>query len=630
MRKIAIISAAGLGLAVIVAALALAQENALAPAQQVVDTQKARDEAFAAHRDAALAAIDKHELAKADAACHQLLSECGDHPDLAQGLYDIARKHGDVGNTDKAKQLYGQVMQRWHESEWAIHAQRDLIHAAIKRRDDQATQGELDKLLTGFARHKDIAGTVYNLAKHYDSLNNAEMARRLHDYNVEHYADDVDGMYSQVEIVKSHLASGDDAAVDAACNKLVNTFSRQKGLPKEVYQIGTAYSKARRVDRAGAFYRYVLDHWPQSPHAAWAELAILDDQGHAESDPAVQTALGKLLESLSQQDLSARELYRAARDLARSKPKRALALHRHNGRDSAQDDQYGLWSATELTKAYIRDGNEPAAEQAVNEMTARFAEQETLSTELARVGDTFAQAGRYDQADQLYQYIRQHWSKAEDTLWARAGQVRLHISKGEDDKAEASLQQLMADYARDASLPQAVEAVAEAYHTRANVVEGECICQFSHPGEYAHILMVQGRPEAVKSYFRRAIKTWEIIMTQLAETPEVTAAAYVFAGECCEKIGDYGKAYEYFYTAVGRYPDYQHAPYAQFMILKIINGIQREGHLTIDEAAAMKLQAAQTLRDRYPQSEYAPLAARTVEHLIERELRKKELEHVRN
>jgi predicted Zn-dependent protease len=61
------------------------------------EQRRNRDEAFAAHRDAALAAIDKHELAKADAACSELLSEFADHPALAQGLYDIARKHGDVG-----------------------------------------------------------------------------------------------------------------------------------------------------------------------------------------------------------------------------------------------------------------------------------------------------------------------------------------------------------------------------------------------------------------------------------------------------------------------------------------------------------------------------------------------------
>ncbi len=527
------------------------------------EQRRNRDEAFAAHRDAALAAIDKHELAKADAACHQLLSECGDHPDLAQGLYDIARKHGDVGNTDKAKQLYGQVMQRWHESEWAIHAQRDLIHAAIKRRDDQATQGELDKLLTGFARHKDIAGTVYNLAKHYDSLNNAETARRLHDYNVEHYADDVQGMYSQVEIVKSHLASGDDAAVDAACNKLVTTFSQQKTLPKEVYQIGTAYSKAGRAERAGVFYRYVLDHWPQSPHAAWAELAALDDQGRAESDPAIRAALGKLLESLSQQDLSARELYRAARDLARSKPKRALALHRYNGRDSA-NDKYSLWSATELAKAYIRDGNEPAAEQAVNEMTARFAEQETLSTELARIGDTYLEVGQRDKADQLYTYIGNNWADKDDTLWARVGRVRLHITNGDDNAAEAAFQKVLADYAEDTSLPDAVRHVGESYYNEALAIQKrlnqERRADSSQPA--AAVPM----PARVNECFQKATVKFETLIQKWPTDTANTPFGYHFAGECYERLGQRDKAIAYHQKVCDTWPAYQYAWHLQFLV----------------------------------------------------------------
>lgn len=359
------------------------------------------------------------------------------------------------------------------------------------------------------------------------------------------------------------------------------------------------------------------------------QLAVLDEPAGADDGPAVAAAFDKLAELLAQQKTPPKEVYRLALEYGRAYGVQALKLHRLNALHAPKDDLYALWSQTEIVKAYIRDGNEPAAEQALKDLTDGFAEQPTLSTELARVADTYAQAGQYNQADQLYRYIRQHWSNAEDTLWARVGLVRLHISKGEDDEAEASFRQLRADYANDASLPQAVEAVAEAYRTRANAVETEYIGQLSHPGEYAHILAMQGRPEAVKRCFRRAIEKWQIIIAEMPQATDVTASAYVFAGECCEKVGDHAKALEYFHTVVERYPDYEYAPYAQFMVARAIDHLQHEGQLSREDAVAMRLQAAQTLLDRYPQSEYAPSARQTVERIAERQIRRKELQDER-
>jgi predicted Zn-dependent protease len=145
-----------------------------------------------ARKDLAIQYIAKGDTAQADAAVAELLSRFSGQAGLPQAVYEIARKYGEVGNGAKAEPLYHQVIQQWHETEWAIHAQRDIIHECIKRKDAAATQAALSTLLTDFAKHKDISGTIYNLGKYYNnSANDPGMPAKLHQYNVEHYAPDV-------------------------------------------------------------------------------------------------------------------------------------------------------------------------------------------------------------------------------------------------------------------------------------------------------------------------------------------------------------------------------------------------------------------------------------------------------
>jgi len=612
MKKVPIVSIVGLLLLIIVATLALAQETAPKAAEpnQVAQAaadaeQKARDAAFVAQKDRVLQAIGKNEAAQADAECSQLLSRFADHADLAQGVYDIARKYGEVGNADKARQLYGQVMEQWHESEWAIHAQRDIIHAAIKREDAPATQAELDKLLTGFAQHKDIAGTVYNLAKHYRNLQKSDVALKLHQYNVEHYAKDLQGMYSQVEIVKSHLATGDDAAVDAACDKLLATFSQQKTLPKEIYQVGAAYTKVGRSDRARRFYDHVLNQWPESEHAVQCQLAILDEQPQADTGPAVDAAFDKLVELLARQKTPAKEVYLMAVQYNRTHGDQALKLHRHNSRNATKDDKYSLWSQTEVTKAYIRDGDERAAEEATNELLARFAEQPTLSTELARVGDTYAQAGQSDKAEQLYQYIREHWSDAEDTLWAKAGQVRLHITNGEDAAAEAAFQQIATDYASDPGLPEVVVAVGETYYEKGLRLAQEGRVKGQRPPKSV--------PQAAEVNLRKAMAKWTALTAAPATDPQIAGQALHYTVRAHYRLGEYQSVHELAARLVQQWPNYADAWQVYPLMAKAYKQQMRDGQIAEADGLAALAQLDEQVQEKYPASLAATQARRAIE-----------------
>jgi tetratricopeptide (TPR) repeat protein len=602
MRKIAIISAAGLGLAVIVAALALAQENAPAPAQQVVDTQKARDEVFAAQKERVLQTIAGKDLAQAAIESDRLFSQFADLPGLAQAAYDIAVACADVGQTDSARQLYDYVIAHWPDSVWAIRSQRGIIHAAIKRKDTEATQAALDKLLTDFAQHPDIAGTVYNLAKDYHSLGDRKIAEKLHAYNVEHYAGDKYGLWSQIEIVKAHIADANDAAADAACEKLVKTFASAKSLPHEIYRFGLAYAKAKRPERAEVFYRHVLDHWPASPHTAWARLALLDGEGRAESDPVVQKAVAKLVEVLPQQDLPGRDIYKAALDLDQNqgKPQRALALHQYNAEHSPKDDQYTVWSLIEVVKAHIRAGNEPAATQARQTMLTRYAELENLPDIVYLFGDIYIETGQYDRAEQLYTYIEQTWPGTKDTLWSQVGRARSLIHQGRDDQAEAVFQQMMAEYASHPRLVEGVRILGESYWDyimRAARTEpgSRQTPRAPRPGDAERL-------ETMLRYRSRGLEKFELIIKEFPEDDTNTPFAYHSAGQYLIALGQPQKAAEYYQKVCQTWPDYRLAWHLHFVLGRLYRNQVQSGALARSDADAMTMETYERLLDLYPTS----------------------------
>jgi tetratricopeptide (TPR) repeat protein len=218
---------------------------------------------------------------------------------LPQAAYEIGRKYKDVKQTDKAFQVYQSVIKKWKDTEWAIHSQGDIIHSHLERSDDKAANAAVDTLLTDFANHKDITGMIYNLGKHYRNLKRPDIALRLHQYNVEHYAKDVQGMYSQVEVIKSAIGQGDDAGSEKEFARLVQLFAGQATLPKEVYQVGIAYSKANKPEQARRYYQYVVDHWPDSDAAVRAQVAILDKESPPGANTTVEEAFGRLIAAFS-------------------------------------------------------------------------------------------------------------------------------------------------------------------------------------------------------------------------------------------------------------------------------------------------------------------------------------------
>ncbi|MBA7648321.1 Cell division coordinator CpoB [subsurface metagenome] len=137
------------------------------------------------------------------------------------------------------------------------------------------------------------------MANQYQGRQKHEKARQLYQYDVENFSHDMYAMWSQVEIIYSHIREANDVAADEAFDKLLAVFSKQPTLPKEIYQIADEYGEAGRYDKADQLYQHVLDNCPNTEHAILSQMGVAEinvlsliDSGN---DTAAQEALDNLI-----------------------------------------------------------------------------------------------------------------------------------------------------------------------------------------------------------------------------------------------------------------------------------------------------------------------------------------------
>jgi tetratricopeptide (TPR) repeat protein len=388
-------------------------------------------------------------------------------------------------------------------------------------------------------------------------------------------------MWSQVEITYAHINGGDFAAADTACAQLISLFSDQQSLPKEVYQVTEAYNKANRGDKAAELCRYIVERWPSSDHALWAQRDLTIRSIDADDELSAQAAVDKLLSDFCKHQGISQVIHAVAQHYERAKGnlEKALELHRYNV-EHFSCDMYAMWSQVELVYSHIRDGNDTGADEAFGNLLTLFADQPTLPKEIYQVGDEYAKALRYDKAELLYQYVIANWPDGEYEMWARTGIIKLDICLGNDANVQPALDELIADFNDQPALPEAVFVIGESYYNKA----------FRCKKEDLDI--------EAKENFRKAIAVW-VIITDLPSSATIPEA-YNFMAVCYVQLGEYEAAIKYYKLVLDNWPDYQHVCYARFQIGHCYERLKNAGTVMKSEADPLIRTAYEAVVNNHP------------------------------
>jgi TolA-binding protein len=458
------------------------------------------------------------------------------------------------------------------------------IHAAIsniQKGDQSAAQAAVEELLAGFSGDEHIQTAILKIADTYLEREKPSRACELYRAALVKHPRTEEAIHAHRGIAISSIELGQTEAAESAIQTLLTDFSDYEDSTSAVYEIANSLYVRGKSAKAIELYSELAERWPDSEQAIWACVKMIEYHISRQDISSADAELDRLLSLPCGHRLYPEGIRQAAQKYQEAGyHEKALGLHEYNV-ERFPDDMYGMWSQGAMVHFFIRQGDYQAADAAYARFLTVFSQQPAFPREVYLVGDVYREAGRYDKARQLYQYVVDNWPNTVHALWAGAGMVKLAIALEDEAAAEAAVDDLIADFGDYPELPPALWVVTEDYYDLAFRCEN------------------QGLDAKADEYFRKVISAGQAILKQWPDSVAGPEICHI-SGICYERVDEYPKAINYYQKVVDEWPDYEHAWEAQFRIAKMSKWLILNGAKSDSEVHAVVKSAFKQLVESYP------------------------------
>lgn len=376
-----------------------------------------------------------------------------------------------------AVEIYGQIIQAYPQTRYAIEAYRETAAAYIKAGQFEAAKACTETLKTEYSNHPDNAESLYWIARHYGWNNHWEKAMQLHRYNVAVNPSYEKAMWSQVEIIYDHIRRKDWAGAQAAQAEMLTRFSEQPTLSKEIWQISRAYVNAGRPDTAMELCSYLANQFPETEYGAIAQGEIIVNAIRNKDFSVAETEYKRLLTNFGKTPMLPREIYRIAGVYAQvGQTDKSFQLYRINSELSGDHD-FGRWSGVEVILMLIRQKNFPAAQEHLQAFVSRYADEPTLSKELYIFAREFDKNGYRDIGFQIHRYNAEQHANTDHGRWSGVETVFYYIDSGDQEQATTACLDFFRRYAAHPDLPKEIKNILTRYIDNNYLPAAKSMCE---------------------------------------------------------------------------------------------------------------------------------------------------------
>jgi len=539
--------------------------------------------------------IQEGNYAEAQVQTQKILSDFSEHEDIAKTAWQIAKKYDELKEYDKAFELNQYNIEHFSNDANAVLSQVEIVKFHFRKGDNAAVDASVDNFLTVFSGQPALPKGIYHIARRYDEFKRYDKAIELHQYNVEHFPDDINALWSQVEIIHFHLRNKDDAAVDAAVNNLLTVFPEQPSLSKEIYHIARKYDELERYDKAIELHQYNVEHFPDDINALWSQVEIAFYHIGNGDDAAADTAVDNLFTVFSEQPTLSKEIYHIARKYDELKKyEKAIELHQYNVEHFPNDIQ-ALWSQVETVFYYIHEGNDVAADSAFNKLLSVFSGQPTLPKEMYLIADRFSLTENRERAVEIYQSLIDRGAVTDD-IDSQVYSVMSYFALGDNETAQEQLDKLIADFNDYPDLPKVLsEQIAQGIYGKAMSLRAKYGLDANSINE-----------------FHKAISILSKIADDLPISQYTPQAYYGRAVILSQELRQHADGIELFEYLVSNWPDYEFAYSAQYQIGKYYDIMFRDPNTPYEQrgkAYEKREQGYIGLIEKYPDCELVKRSA---------------------
>jgi len=281
--------------------------------QYIVDQWPDADYAVEAQAGVVRASILMGDEIGAQAGMNKLLTSFADSTHVAKAVDDVADDYRKAGQYEKAHHWYQYVVDHWPQDERALKAQKGVVISNIFLGDQTAAHAAINKLLSEFSSHPEIAEVAMEVADEYYDLERYAKCREICDHVIARPSWSGASVGSQEALVKASILIGDLPAAEVAKSKLVADFSQNEDLPEALFQIASLYKTERKYQQARDTYQQAAQQDPQSKYtdkaqlyAAAMNITLLIGSGE---ELAARAATDKMISDFQNRTLESRDDY---------------------------------------------------------------------------------------------------------------------------------------------------------------------------------------------------------------------------------------------------------------------------------------------------------------------------------
>ncbi|MHC4086381.1 MAG: tetratricopeptide repeat protein [Planctomycetota bacterium] len=582
--------------------------------QQIVIDFPGSSDALEAQKQLTILYIKQDSQPQAEAAFQKLLADFYMHDGIARAVNKVADHYGWSGKYEKAKQLYQYVLDSWPQADYAVWSQKSLAASNMRLGDDPNAAAAIEKLLTNFAQHKQIANAVNMLAEECSTLKRYDKARILYRYVAENCPDNELAIWAQQGVAILNIKLGDAAAARDAVEKLLTDFSEHNNIAKAVNKVADHYRSSKKYEKARRLYQHVVDNWPAADYAIWSQKSLAVSNMRLGDDPNADAAIETLLANFSEHKQKANAVNMLADECSvLKKYEKARRLYQYFVANFP-DDELAIWAQQGVAVSNIKLRDDDAARDAVETLLTDFSEHKQIAKALNKAADHYRWTGKYEKAKQLYQHVVDNWPQSDYAIWSQKSLAVSNMRLGDDPNADAAIEKLLADYSEHKQIANAVNMLADEFTmlnrfdkarefyqyvidhrpedksamqsemeiAKTNVLSliksgddaaaqqalDTLIADFNDHPKFSQVLFLIAEQSFYGRNYRWAIKLWELIPTESPRSYLESEIPYLLA-TCYKQLEDTPTAIKYYKQVLEQYPDGRFSHRAAYRIAMI-------------------------------------------------------------
>lgn len=227
-----------------------------------------------------------------------LADKFAEHPKLADMIYALAEACWYDGRYDQGRKLNKYIADNLPESEKYFRGRVWTVGGDIRLGNYEAAEAGLNKLITDFAGHPELAGVLYQLANEYFYVKRYAEAKPLFREASDR---DPNHMRAAAWVIGCDFMMGNYADAQERVDKLIADFAGHEHTPWTIYSMGYENESSQaepsvKYELSKNLYRKVIQLYPEHSMAGRAQLylARADALSLADSGGDDTAAMAKL------------------------------------------------------------------------------------------------------------------------------------------------------------------------------------------------------------------------------------------------------------------------------------------------------------------------------------------------